>query len=307
MKPLNTLLLATLLTATASALAAAPKPINVSRAVAADASVQVTNLAGSIKIIGWNKSTVHVTGTLGNPDERLDVNDDKHNLDIRVIYPNNNGWPDNGMSEAGQSGTRLVVHVPMHVSVQTTSVSANVTTSGVIGTQRIRTVSGNITLATKAKEIDAQTVSGNIEAHGSADDAHVELDTVSGTVHASDMTGELTGQTVTGKVVVEHSRLQRVHLNSTAGTLEFNSSIEDNGDYKFNTTSGEISINLPRKPNAEFDITTFSGSIDNAFGPKPEKTSQYVPSLKLHFTSGKGGAYVSANSMSGNISLKAGS
>lgn len=303
MKTPYSILLAGLLLAAAPAFAA--NPIDVSRPADAHATVQINNLAGSIKIVGWNKNSVHVSGMLGNSDQHLKVSGDKNNIDIRVIYPNSN-WS-GGYGQYRMRGTDLVVQVPQGATVQAESVSARISAGGVSGTQRLQSVSGDITVTSKAADINAQTVSGDIEATGSAADAHVELDTVSGDAHAFDITGELTGQTVSGNVIVARSKLRRAHLNATSGRVEFNAPIEDNGDYKFNTVSGEVEINLPKQSNAEFDITTFSGSIDNNFGPKPKKASPYTPSLKLHFTSGKGGAYVNANSMSGSITLKAGS
>ena len=304
MKTVYTLLLSGLLVSAASSFAATPRSIDYThKAVASDATIHISNLAGNVKIVGWNKNDVHVTGTLGDNRERLEVNGNKDDLTIKVVYPNYDEFG----SDLGSSGSNLVIHIPKRATVQATTVSAGVSAYGVSGVQRIRTVSGDITLETKASEINAQTVSGDIDVKGSAPGAHVELETVSGDTQAFEVAGELRGQTVSGHTLIARSRLKRAHLSSTSGQLEFDIPVEDDGDYKFSTVSGHIYINLPKRPNAEFDLTTFSGSIHNNFGPKPKKASPYTPSLELHFTNGKGGAYVNASSMSGSISLKAGS
>ena len=296
MKTPNRIFLAGLLLAAAPAFAA--KPVDVSHAAAANATVQISNIAGSVKIVGWNKDSVHVTGSLADPDERLKVSGDKDNLEIKVIYPD---------THTNHAGATLVVHAPRAAIIQATTVSADISAGDLIGTLRLQSVSGDISVACKSPEIHAQTVSGSVDVNGSAAKAHVEMDSVSGNTHASGVTGELTGQSVSGKVGVDGGRLSRATLSTTSGLTVFKSPILADGNYKFNTVSGRIVMDLPNRPDAEFDITTFAGSISNDFGPKPEKVSKYSSGTKLHFTNGKGGAYVSASSMGGEIDLKAGS
>ncbi len=294
--PYPIILLIGLMLAAAPAFAA--KKVDISRAASADATVQLENLAGSVKIVGWSKHSVQVTGTLSNSEESLEVNGDKDNLEIKVVYPDSN---------IDHAGANLVVHAPRNAVIQATTVSADISATGLTGTLRLKSVSGAVDVACKSADISAQSVSGRVEVNGSAADAHVEIDSVSGNAHASNVTGELRAQSVSGDVSVNGGRLSRATLNTTSGRSEFKASLLAKGNYKFNTVSGKIVIDLPSKPDAEFDITTFAGSIHNNFGPKPEKASQYTSSMKLHFTSGKGGAYVSANSMGGEIVLKAGS
>lgn len=300
MKTFHTALLAGLLLAVTPALAA-KKPVDVSHPLNSTGSVKIDNLAGSVKIVGWSKNSVHVTGTLGSTDMNLQVTGDKDSLGIRVVYPETRD-----SNNRNEPGSDLVVQLPRGAAVETDTVSATIAAAGVAGSQSLKSVSGDITVESRSSDIDAQSVSGNVEVKGSAADAHIEMDTVSGFAHASGVAGELTGQTVSGDVAVDASRLSRATLNCTSGRAEFNSPIEADGHYKFSTVSGKIVMNLPRQPDAEFDITTFSGSIDNSFGPKPKKVSEYTPSLELHFTSGKGGATVKASSMAGEIVLKAG-
>ncbi len=294
--PYPIILLAGLMIAAAPAFAA--KNVDMSHAASAGATVQIENLAGHVKIVGWSRHAVHVTGTLSNSEENVEVTGDKDNLEIRVVYPD---------SHINHAGADLVVHTPRNAVIQTTTVSAGITASELTGTLRLKSVSGAVDVACKSDDISAQSVSGKVSVNGSAPNAHVEIDSVSGNAHASNVTGELTGQSVSGNVSVDGGRLSRAKLNTTSGLAEFKAPLLAKGTYKLNTVSGKIVINLPAKPDAEFDITTFAGSIDNNFGPKPQKASEYTSSMKLHFTSGKGGAYVSANSMGGEIVLKAGS
>lgn len=298
MKRHATILLAGLLFAAAPALAGTP--VNVTRAVDADATIQVNNLAGTVKVLGWGKNSVHVTGHLGSNDLHLKVNGDKKSLTIRVVYPQGHHH------YSDHEGNELTVRVPRGATMQVETVSAAITASGLTGTQRLQTVSGDIDLDSKSPEIDAKTVSGDIAVKGSAPDAHVEMHTVSGSARASNIGGELVQETVSGDVSVERSRLRRATLSATSGTVKYAAPIEAKGNYRFHVVSGDIDLDLPGKPDAEFDINTFSGSIRNSFGPKPQKTSEYAPGLELHFTHGKGEAYVKANSMSGDIVLKAG-
>ena len=49
--------------------------------------VEISNVAGSIQVTGWDKSTVSVHGELGGSVERVDVTSQAGRTSIKVVLP----------------------------------------------------------------------------------------------------------------------------------------------------------------------------------------------------------------------------
>lgn len=271
--------------------------INETRPAKADGTLWVHNLAGSVKIQGWDKNELHVSGTLGAGSKRLDITNDGGGIDIRVVLPEH--------SDRNVEGTDLVIQVPRSSRITVGTVSADIEAAQVNGTANLKSVSGEVKLDSRDSDIAASSMSGDVEIIGSAPNAHINAHGISNEVKVSGVDGDLQAESISGTVkVFGKNRLTRAQLNSTSGNVEFAAELTRGGSYTFNSTSGNIEVSFPKTPDARFDISTFSGNIDNGFGPKPQRTSEYGPGEELHFTSGTGSAQVNARTLSGNIDLR---
>jgi hypothetical protein len=67
--------LAVLLAALLAVGTRAQEPIDETRQVTPDATVEVENISGSVVVMGWDRNEVKITGTLGRGTERLDIED----------------------------------------------------------------------------------------------------------------------------------------------------------------------------------------------------------------------------------------
>jgi DUF4097 and DUF4098 domain-containing protein YvlB len=127
-----------LLFACALPLAAFARDSAVERKVAAEANgeVVISNVSGSIDVRGWDRNEVQVTGHLGDGVERLDVETNGGRVVVKVVLPRGN-------SHDGEAD--IEVSVPKNSSVEVSAVSADVSSRGVLGTQRLKSVSGEVT------------------------------------------------------------------------------------------------------------------------------------------------------------------
>src|SRR5690348_12631450 len=66
---------------------AASRNVNETRPAKAEGEARIDNLAGTVKIHGWDKNEVHVTGNLGSLVRRLDINSDGSGISIKVVLP----------------------------------------------------------------------------------------------------------------------------------------------------------------------------------------------------------------------------
>jgi hypothetical protein len=271
--------------------------INETRPAKPDGSIWVDNVAGSVKIRGWDKSEIHVAGTLGAGTKRLDISNESDGIEIRVVLPEH--------SVHNVEGTDLVIDVPRGSRISVNTVSADIDASTLNGTALLKSVSGEVKLDSSDSDITASSVSGDVDVHGSAANAHINAHAISSDVKVSAVDGDLSAESISGTVtVLGKNRLTRARLSSTSGNVEFNAELTKGGNYSFSSTSGNVTLAFPKTPDARFDISSFSGNIDNSFGPKPQRTSEYGPGTELHFVSGGGNAQVNARTLSGNISLR---
>ena len=260
-----------------------------------NAEVRINNIAGSITVQGWSNNQVQVTGTLTN-GVTLDFHGSGSNVEVRAVYPHNS----HNHAEAD-----LTIKVPAASRLSVNTVSADIRASGLSGNAYLESVSGDVSLDSRDRNIEARSVSGEVTVTGSGANTHVLGHSISGDVKISGVDGDVQAESVSGTVKVFQSRLERARLNSTSGNVDFSAAIGGSGSYSFNTTSGNLSLSFPKKPDAHFDIYSFSGDIDSNFGPKSQRTSEYGPGKELHFTSGSGKAQVTAHTLSGNITLQA--
>lgn len=271
-------------------------PINETRSAKANGSVAISNVAGSVKVQGWNKDEIHVGGTLGRGTERLDIMTSGDGYSIRVILPRD--------SDDNVEGSDLVISIPISSRLAVNTVSAGIDADGLNGTAQLVSVSGNVTLKSNDSDIAARSVSGEVNILGSTNDAHVRAHSVSGDVKIDGVGGDLQAESVSGTAKVINSHLSRTQLSSTSGNVDFTGALLKDGSYSFNSISGNLTLMFLVTPDARFDISSFSGDINNAFGPKAQRTSEYAPGEELHFVSGNGSAQVNARTLSGNISLR---
>ncbi len=153
----------------------------------------------------------------------------------------------------------------------------------------------------RGSEVEVSTVSASIDV--SDVDGALELDTVSGAVRVKGEPEEVEIGTVSGRITVE-ARLERGSFDTVSGNIEARLDLTSRSRVDFDSVTGHIELTVPRGLDADFDISTFSGRIDCDFGPKPRKTSRYVPGAELNFSTGSGGARVSASSFSGRVTIE---
>jgi DUF4097 and DUF4098 domain-containing protein YvlB len=296
---------------TAAGGVAAQQSINETRPASPTGTVEIHTVSGSVRVIGWNRNEVQVTGTLGRGVERLDFGTEGDRTRIRVVHPR----------EGRNIGdTNLEVRVPVQSSPAVETVSARIDLAGVRGavdarsvsgavevsvegvpSLQARSVSGQVRLRGASGSVDAESVSGSLDV--SVATPQIRAKTVSGALNLRNVSGNAEASTVSGAALVEGDRFSRLAMRSVSGSLRFRGDLERGATVNLNSHSGVLEVSLPARVGAEFDVSTFSGRISNDFGPAAERTGRYTPGSALRFTAGGGGARVSATTFSGNVRL----
>ncbi|HEX6398518.1 MAG TPA: DUF4097 family beta strand repeat-containing protein, partial [Steroidobacteraceae bacterium] len=165
-------------------LACAANEGSVDRKVAADANgdVLISNVSGSVDVRGWDRNEVQVTGQIDEDVERVDVETSGSRTVVKVILPK-------GRSNGGDA--MLEVQVPRGSMVEVSAVSADISSKGVLGTQRLKTVSGEITAEVSGDDSEMRSVSGDITVHGGGKPTTLRVSSVSGSLDLTNGAGKL--------------------------------------------------------------------------------------------------------------------
>lgn len=293
----------TMLAASLALVAAAAHAGTFQQQVAADphGEVDVSNISGSIKITGWDQPQVAVTADLSSDTERVKVMTGGGHTRVCVTYGNSNGCDSQGWSGRGGS-VDLEIHVPRGSELDVSGVSADITSDGMSGAQRLHTVSGDIDAQLGSGNDEVGSVSGTVTLHGSGQDGTLRAASVSGNLSVTNVAGELEAKTVNGTLTAELSPARMVRLNTTSGDINLSAHLASGGTVETETVSGDQKMEVSAAGGYTYDVRTFSGDIRNCFSQRSDK-SEYGPGNRLEGTRGGGSGHIRVQSMSGDVSL----
>jgi len=269
-------------------------PINERKPADPAGQIEISNTAGSVVVTGWPRNEVEVTGTLGDGVERLEFVQSGKLTRVKVILPNRSSRVES---------TSLVVKVPSASSLFVNTVSADVRSQGVRGSQRLQSVSGDIDTEVAAEDVECKTVSGNVVVNGTGQRSLLTVTTVSGDATVARVAGEVNGNTVSGNFAISAGDTGRSRLRSTSGDLGLKGRLDADARIDFESISGDVRLDLAPPVGAEFEVSSFNGEIRNCFGPKPVRTSEYAPGTELRFKEGQGTARVRIKTLNGDIGI----
>ena len=259
--------------------------------VAADpkGSVEISNVNGKIEVEGWDQKQVSISAYLSNDHQQVEVSTDRGRTSIAVRPPGD---------------TDLKVKVPRGSEVDITAVSAEVTSTGVEGAQRLKSVSGSIKADVGQADIETKTVSGEVVLHGQGGKpAQLHLSSISGSIRLEHGSGDLEANTTSGTLSVQLDTARSVRMRTISGEVSLSGKLTKAADVDAQTVSGSIRMHTDSDSGFAYEVTTFSGDIADCFNANPERVSQYGPGARLSGSLGKGGAHVRLKTMSGGIEL----
>ena len=257
-------------------------------------AVDISNVSGSIDVSGWDRPEVAVRAELGAGVERVDVSTDHGRTTIKVVVPNHLSF------HSGEA--QLHVQVPKYSDLTVSAVSADLTTSGMLGLQHLNAVSGDVSAELAGADLELKAVSGNVKLKGHGQPARLHVSTVSGDLRLDHGAGELEAGTVSGTMVISLDSASSVRLRSTSGDVHFDGDLARDASLDGNSVSGDFKIRTRAAGGYAYELSSFSGDLNSCFKGK-EKAEDHMPGKRLDGTLGAGAAHVRMKSMSGDIEL----
>jgi hypothetical protein len=213
-----------------------------------DGVVRIFNLIGSIKVIGWDRDSVTVTGTAaaglttvgGGPvtGVKFGIKDDQ--------------------TSPAQSAD-LVVHVPAHARLTVKSASADVDVSAVAGEVQVDATTGRIRIQGTPHGVDAETISGDLEVVASP--AYLRARTGTGRITWTGSSEDASLITVSGRIDVNGGSVTRGRFESIDGDIRFTGGVAKMAELVFDTHGGDVVLVLAKNTEAQIEADAPSSDL----------------------------------------------
>lgn len=286
---LRTALATLLLLAGAATAAGAQVPVDRRLPADRDVALRIFNLAGSVRVIGWDRDSVAVTGTVGKG--------------VRLVMGGTRGAiklsPDHqGEDDAGPPAD-LEVRVPRTARVWVKTGTAPVTVEGVRGGLDLYTVSGAIAVTGDPRELRAESMDGSVTVTGTP--AWARLETATGAVVLRGGGGNVGLTSVSGPLTVSGGAVERARLESVTGAVTFAAAMVRGGSYDVETHAGRVELHVPEALGVDLEATTVHGTIDGAAAARATRRDE---GRKVSLVTGDAGASIAVRTFKGPIHLR---
>jgi DUF4097 and DUF4098 domain-containing protein YvlB len=231
-----------------------------------DGRFTLANISGDIVVTGGGGDEVSIEAvkrTRGDKSElggvQITVDDRAGRVDVRTEHEQNR-------TDRNRRGDHVsvdyTVTVPLSVSVDVHSVSGSVKVTGVHGSLRAETVSGEVIINDAPRLEAAKTVSGDVSLTGVTADGDLSAGSVSGSVRAKGLKARgLDLGSVSGDISVTDVTCERLGVKTVSGGVEYAGGIAKGGRYEINAHSGTVRLQLANPAGFELTANSFSGSV----------------------------------------------
>lgn len=242
---------------------------------------------GEIVVTTWEQDRVRVRATAERGDIRLDASPAR--LAVEVM-------------RGRSSDARIEVTIPAASRVSARAGSGDISIIGVRGGVDAVTQSGDLRIENAAELTEARSLSGDIAVRGVT--GPVEVGTVSGDVTIADVKGDVEATSVSGDIGIRNVTARYVRSRTTGGDISYDGPVDPAGRYELASHSGDVYLTIPQGTGALLTVATYSGSIESDF-PITLKPGGHGAGQRFTFEIGTGDARISAESFSGDITLRA--
>jgi hypothetical protein len=238
--------------------AAAQRPIDRGAPLARDGAVRIHNLAGVIRLHGWDRDSIAVKGEVGRGSKGFFMGGDRTAVKLGVDIPNDD------ITAAEPSTIEVWVPATSRVRVKTTRGSIDV--DGVTGALDIGSTSGNVSVAGVPRELTVETMDGDVELEGAV--VWLRARTAGGDITIRGGAEDLVSASVSGAVTVTGGPVRAARLETMTGGITFEASIARGAVLDVGTHSGPIRVVLPKGSTPTVEATTVAAPIDNNLTPQ---------------------------------------
>lgn len=272
-------------------------PIERRAAIARDASIRIAGAISSLRIVGWDRDSLAITGTMP-AGWRFDGGVARPAVGLGrgakfFVDPGADVYP---------TGVVVEMRVPAGARVWAKSGTADMEVAGVTGGLDLNIVGGSVTVTSAPRELNIESMDGNVRVQAGA--AWLRVKTATGDIDVRGGSEDAGLSSVSGTIRINDGRYERGKLETVTGDIVYAGAIGFRGSLDLTTHSGAIELRLPPKPDLELDAATVTGAIENAVTGSRPSPGREGRGMELGFSSGNGDTHITVRSFKGLVTLK---
>jgi len=268
----------------------AQAPSRFGRAIAPAAAVRIFNLAGTVRVTGWNRDSIDVSAIVPEGAGRLMFGGGAGGVKLGVDPP---------AGAASYPGSLLEVKVSSRARVWIKTESAEILVSGLTTSVDVSSVSGRIVISGDVSQVSAESIDGGIDAQVNAD--LVRLKSAGGTVVLRGAVTDASLSTVSGAATAVVTGWERGRMETVTGRLTFESALRPGGNYTLESHSGDVEIRLPGSIDGALDLSALEGKIVNQLPGGRVRPANKGRGETMSYSGGTAGADLVARTFKGTI------
>jgi DUF4097 and DUF4098 domain-containing protein YvlB len=238
--------------------AAAQRTINRRLPLAPDGAVRITNFAGIVRLHGWDRDSIAVTGEVGRGSKGFFMGGDRTAVKLGVDIPNDDA--------TGVDASTVEVWVPTGSRVRVKSTRGSIVVDGVTGALDLGSTAGDVRVTGVPRELTVETMDGDVELDGAL--VWLRARTAGGDITIRGGAEDLVSASVSGTVRVTMGPVRAARLETMTGSIIFEASIARGAVLDLGTHSGAVRVLLPKGSTPTVEATTVAGPIDNNLTPQ---------------------------------------
>lgn len=261
---------------------------------------------GKITINGWNRNEVRAFVSNGGI-VGFRVMQKLKNIPawVNILGFDPNQTKNSNANEC-LSGEEIELDVPNNATVNLKARESETLISN-IAKVRIENANSDTKLRKISNGIEAKTFEGNISVEDSS--GAITLSTSSGNILVFDVSANEIGdifkvKTGSGAINLKNIDFTQVEANSSSGSIRFNGTFPEGGQYNFGTTNGAMTFIIPDESSCKVNATYSFGSFSSEIPFKADQKSSGNEVKKLSATFGKGDATVNVTTYNSRILIK---
>ena len=276
-------------------------------------SLDLSNISGDIVITGGAGDQVVIDAVKrGKTAEdlklvQIEVASTATRVEVRTQYPRER--------RNVNVSVDYTVSVPRAAGVTVRTVSGNLNLATIDGELMADSVSGDVNVKSASRLESARTVSGNVTVASAASDGDISFASVSGDVKLSQVKARgIDASSVSGGVTLADVACSRAKVKSVSGDIVFGGPLAKGGRYALQSHSGNVSVYVDGNMGFEVAAGTFSGDISSDLqlvstfggegeGGQPGRRPKGGPGQRVRGTFGDGGAFLELGSFSGDVRI----
>lgn len=289
---------------TALALAAMPasragaqQKVNLRHAATGDVYVRLTGSVGTLRIVGWDRDSVVLTGTLPagmRMDGGAGGDGRAPTRGVKLYFESAN--------DAASSAATLELRVPRTGRVWVKSGTANIEARDVTGGLDLNVIGGSIQVSASPRELQIEAMDAAVVIDGSP--AWLRAKTAAGDITLRGGSADLALTSVSGGLRVEGGAVERARLETVTGAIRFAATPAGAGTLDFDSHSGTIDLLLAPVDGFTLVASSITGEVVNRFDRTRPVAGREGRGAELVLEAGTASARMTARTFKGTITVR---